>query len=118
MKHFFKYLIHSLFLTTSLRMVGSAEVQLSTQICKQPLPKIGSELDISVRDYCLRKSMQFENLLHEDICNVISLMRRLNWYKCISFVNLSTTTMMESCCLQVIGNPVMKSMGITSHFHC
>ena len=37
--------------------------------------------------------------------------------KCVSFVNLSTRTMMESCCLQVIGNPIMKSMEITSHFH-
>ena len=34
-----------------------------------------------------------------------------------AFVNLSTTTMMESCCLIVIQNPVIKSMEITSHFH-
>ena len=37
--------------------------------------------------------------------------------KCDSFVNVSTTTMMESCCIQVIGNLVIKSMEITSHFH-
>ena len=77
----------------------------------QTIPlKIGSEHDISVRDYCHRESMQFENLLHEDICKVISIMCRLNRYKCVSFVNLSTTTMMESCCLQVISNPVIKFM--------
>ena len=46
-----------------------------------PLPKIGSEFDISVRDYCLRQSMQFKNLLHEDFCNVVKLMCGLNRYK-------------------------------------
>ena len=37
--------------------------------------------------------------------------------KFYAFVNLSTTTMMESCCLIVIGNPVIESMEMTSHFH-
>ena len=37
--------------------------------------------------------------------------------KCDAFVNLSTTTMMESCCLIVIGNPIIKSMEMTCHFH-
>ena len=41
----------------------------------------------------------------------------LNGIKCFSLGNLSTTTMMESCYLQVIDNPVIKSMEITSHFH-
>ena len=41
----------------------------------------------------------------------------LNGIKCDAFVDLSTTTMMESCCLIVIGNPVIKSMEMTSHFH-
>ena len=117
MKHVFQHLIYPLYLPISLRMVSSAEVQICTQICKQPLSKIGSELGIYVKDYCLWKSMQFENILHEDLCNVISLMLRLHQYEMSAFVNLSTTTMMESCCLKVIGNPVIKSMEITSHFH-
>ena len=37
--------------------------------------------------------------------------------KCDSFVNLSTKNMMESCCLIIIGNPVIKSMEMTSYFH-
>jgi len=37
--------------------------------------------------------------------------------KCATFVNLSTITMMESCCLTVFGNHVMKSMEMNSHFH-
>ena len=77
MKHVFKHLIHSL----CLRMVGSVEIQLGTQICKQTLQKIGSELRIPIRDYCLRKSMQSENLLHEYFCNGISLICGLNRYK-------------------------------------
>ena len=89
-----------------------AEVHLCTQICKQPLPKVGSELNIFVRYYCLWKSMQFEYLLHEDLCNVTASYVDLTSIKCAAFVNLSTTTMMESCCLQVIDNPVIKSMEI------
>ena len=37
--------------------------------------------------------------------------------KYATFVNLCTITMMESCCLIVLDNPVMKSMEMTSHFH-
>ena len=32
-------------------------------------------------------------------------------------VNISTTTNMESCLLEVIGSPTMKSTDITSHLH-
>ena len=65
MKHVFMYLIHSLCLIISLRMVGSDEAQLCTQICKQTLPKIGSELRVPVRDYFLKQSMQSKNILLE-----------------------------------------------------
>ena len=37
--------------------------------------------------------------------------------KCAYFLNLSTTTMMESCCLCVLGKPVIKTRDIISHFH-
>ena len=48
-----------------------------------------------------------ESVLYVDLTDI----------KCDAFVNLYTTIMMESCCLQVIGNPIIKSMEITSHFH-
>lgn len=37
--------------------------------------------------------------------------------KCTTLLNLSITPMIVSCCLNVLGNPVTKSMDITSHFH-
>jgi hypothetical protein len=37
--------------------------------------------------------------------------------KCSSLVNLSTTTMMESCCFTVMGSVVIKSVVTASHFH-
>ena len=103
----FKHLIHSLYLIISLRMVGSDEVQLGTQICKQTLPKIGSKLGIPIRDYCLRKSMQSEISFMKFFGMASTLYVDLTNIKCDAFVKFSTTTMMESCCLQVIGNLVI-----------
>jgi len=37
--------------------------------------------------------------------------------KCADFVNLSTTTQMASCPLEVFGKLVTKSMKMLSHFH-
>ena len=37
--------------------------------------------------------------------------------KCAYFLNLSTTTMMESCCFCVLGKPMIKTRDIISHFH-
>ena len=37
--------------------------------------------------------------------------------KCADFVSLSTITHMASCCLQVLGSPITKSIVILSHFH-
>ena len=34
-----------------------------------------------------------------------------------AFVNMSTTTITESCWYLVLGNPVMKSIETVSHFH-
>ena len=116
-KHVLKHLIYFLCFPIDLRMVGGAKVHLCTQICKNTLPKIGSKLGILVRNYCLMKSMQSENFLHENICNGIGFICGLTSIKCDGFVNLSTTTMMESSCLIVIGNHVIKSMEMTSHFH-
>lgn len=37
--------------------------------------------------------------------------------KCVYFFNLSTTTIIESFCFLVFGNPVIKHKEIISHFH-
>ena len=61
--------------------------------------------------------MQSENILHEYFAMESALYMDLTSIKCDSFVNLSTTTMMDSWCIQIIGNPVLKFMEINSHFH-
>ena len=61
--------------------------------------------------------MQSGNFFQENICNGIDLCVEFTGIKCDAFVNLSTTTTMESCVLIVIGNPIIKSMEMTSHFH-
>ena len=116
-KHVFKHLIHSLCLTISLRMVGSAEVQLRTKYANNPYQKL--ELNLTSLS---------ETIVLGNPCNLkISFMKMFamssvlcidfTGIKCASFINFSTTTMIESCCLQVIDNLVMKSMEITSHLH-
>jgi hypothetical protein len=40
-----------------------------------------------------------------------------NGVKWAALVSLSTTTMIESCCLLVLGSQVIKSIFTTSHFH-
>ena len=47
----------------------------------------------------------------------LALLVDLNGMKCVALVNLSTITMMESCCLGVVGKYVIKSIKITFHFH-
>jgi hypothetical protein len=47
----------------------------------------------------------------------ITLQVDLTGIKWADFLNLSTTTMMASFCLVEVGNPVMKSMEMVSHFH-
>jgi len=37
--------------------------------------------------------------------------------KCATFVNLTTITMMESCCLTLLKKPVIMYMEMTSHFN-
>ena len=48
---------------------------------------------------------------------LMDLMVYLTSMKCVPLVNLSSTTIIESFCLLVLGKPMMKSMVITSHFH-
>jgi hypothetical protein len=47
----------------------------------------------------------------------IALQVDLTGIKWADLLNLSTTTMMASFCLVDVGNPVMKSMEMVSHFH-
>jgi hypothetical protein len=47
----------------------------------------------------------------------ISLQVEFTGMKWASLLNLSTTTMMASFCLVVLGSPVIKSMEMVSHFH-
>ena len=46
----------------------------------------------------------------------IALQVDLTGIKWVDLLNLSTTTMMASFCLVDVGNPVMKSMEMVSHF--
>lgn len=48
---------------------------------------------------------------------LLSLYVDLTGIKCASLVNLSTTTIMESCFLVFMGSPIIKSIEITFHFH-
>jgi hypothetical protein len=47
----------------------------------------------------------------------IALQVDLTGIKWADLLNLSTTTMMVSFCLVDVGNPMMKSMEMVSHFH-
>ena len=47
----------------------------------------------------------------------IALQVNLTGIKWVEFLNLSITTMMVSFCLVDVGNLVMKSMEMVSHFH-
>jgi len=47
----------------------------------------------------------------------ISIQVNLLGIKWVDFLNLSTTSMMASFCLVDVGNPVMKSTEMVSHFH-
>jgi hypothetical protein len=48
---------------------------------------------------------------------LVSLCVILIGIKCAAFLSLSTTTMIQSCCLVVMDSLVMKSIVTTSHFH-
>lgn len=37
--------------------------------------------------------------------------------KCVDFVSLSTTNIIESCCFLLLGSPMIKYREIISHFH-
>ena len=41
----------------------------------------------------------------------------LTGIKCVALVLFSTTTIMESCFLDIMGNLMMESIDISSHFH-
>ena len=116
-KHVFKQIIYSLCLYIGLRMVGGAKVQLCTQICKKTLQKIGSKLSIPVEIIALGNPCNLKISFMKIFAMVLDLYVDLTGIKCDAFVNLSTKTMMESCCLVVIGNLVIESMEINSHFH-
>ena len=51
--------------------------------------------------------MQFENLFHKDLAMASILYVDLIGIKCVDLDNLSTTTMIESCCFTVIRKPVI-----------
>ena len=60
--------------------------------------------------------MQPHNLIDVKLDIVLRGMCSVDPNKREDLVILSTITQMESCCLRVRGNPVMKSILITSHF--
>ena len=100
-----------------LWMVGSSKIQLCSEIYKKKFLEIGSKFCISLWNYFLWKSMQFEIFFHKNIFNGIFVICRFYWLKMCFFENLSTRTVMEWCCFIVIGKPIIKSMEIISHFH-
>jgi hypothetical protein len=58
-------------------------------------------------------NISFMNMLAISIALQVDL-TEIKW---VDLLNLSTTTMMASFCLVDVGNPVMKSMEMVSHFH-
>ena len=114
---FHQHRIYSLCLSICLLRVGSTKVQLCTQIYKNTFRKFEENLVslyeiISLGNPCNLKISFMKIFAITSDYNV-----DLTGIKCDAFVNFSTTTMMESCCLIVIGNPVIKSMEMNSHFH-
>ena len=82
-------------------------------------------MDFNVYNDNMKGQGRLQNLMQDEILegfvekrNITSLSKLvdLSAMKLATLLNLSTTTMMESCCFNVLAKPVMKSMEINSHF--
>ena len=104
-------------LSISLQMINCTQGQLHTQTCKQFLAKHRSELGIFVWHNIHRNTIH-PHYLHDETCATshtkLANFTRMKW---TTFAILSTTTMMESCCLDVLIKPIINSMEMTFYFH-
>jgi len=100
-----------------LRVVGCTQVELHTHSSKQYFPQLGSEFSISIWYNHFRYTMYQENFPLKYVCNLCCYKYRLNIYKMCFLINLSTRTMIESCCLLVLESLGVNYKEITSHFH-
>ena len=65
-------LVHSLFLAIHLRVVSSAVIQFSPDCLVETLPELGHILHPLIRHYAHRGSMNPENVIHIEICELLS----------------------------------------------
>jgi hypothetical protein len=63
----FKTLFYNFSFPISMGMISSAEMQLSSLEPEQFLPKITSEIWISVRYNTTRHAMKFDDIIHETL---------------------------------------------------
>ena len=61
--------------------------------------------------------MQYDHVPDEELYYITQWECILHWNEVCYLVNLSTTTMIESCCLTVLRKRVIKSIEMSSHFH-
>jgi hypothetical protein len=81
------------------------------------LPELGRELWASIRHNFLRCSMQAHYLGHIQLYQFSSWIGCLDWNEWATFINRSTMIQIELYPAWVRGNPTMKSILISSHFH-
>lgn len=106
-KNVFNYLIYPLNLSIYLWMIGCTGIFFGTRVFKKDLPKVGCKLGNSCNiNISLMNMLEISIVLWVDLIGI----------KCVDLDKLSTTTMIESCFLEVGRNLVIKSIVTTSHF--
>jgi len=71
-EHILQDLVHSLCLAIHLRVVSSIVIQSSLECLVETLPELGHILHPLIRHYAHRGSMNPENVIHIEICELLS----------------------------------------------
>jgi hypothetical protein len=101
LQHIFKYLIYSLCLPTSLRMIGRTVEQLSTQGFVKFFPEFGYKLRSTIQHYCLWNTVQTEDASNIHLGISDDRVICLDWQKMSDFrkpINYNPNRIMSFCC--------------------
>jgi hypothetical protein len=94
---------------------------LNSNLVSRPTIKDFQKLEVNCVSLSNMISLGIPCSLNISFMNIlaisIALQVDLTGIKWADLLNLSSTTMMASFCLVEVGNPVMKSMEMVSHFH-